>query len=211
MGTQAYTSDKTRILLSFANNGGGDVFVDWLRRKLMDALLYYSPNAVYLDNVASRNAPGATVQPDLRDPTKGFNPTTGTTSDGSYVRIGAMNDQWLEMWLKALSEAKVLIQVQTKEYSESNACAKEMAKIGAELDKAGNTLEVLALSFDNDLPAMAIGQNLPRTTPMRFTKVSGATDPCDPIHALKGSWKISDSDLWKVTDFVKAHGCPVGA
>ncbi|MCL2428546.1 MAG: hypothetical protein FWD12_04875, partial [Alphaproteobacteria bacterium] len=173
---QPYTADKTRILLSFANNGGGDLFVDWLRRKLMDVLDYYSANAIYLDNVASRNAPGGVILPDLRDKNRVFNPTAGTTSDGSYVRIGAMNDRWEEMWLKALSEAKVLIQVQTKEYFDSKPCAEEMAKIGAQLKKAKNTLEVLALSFDNDLPGMAMGQSLPRTTPMCLTKVPGTTD-----------------------------------
>jgi hypothetical protein len=202
-----YTGKESRIILSFANAGGGDLFAHWLRDRLMKALDYYSDNAVYLDNIASRNARGGKVQPDLRDPAKGFDPTTGTTSDGSYVSIGAQNKNWFKLWQKALSQAKVLIQVQTKEYFESAACEQEMAKIHDELIKANNTLEVLAITFDNTLAAMAMGPQPPRTTPMQLAKVPGTTDPFSPLSKLKDSWVISDSAFEQVSDFMKARGC----
>ena len=57
-----YTGKESRIILSFANRGGGDLFAHWLRDRLMKDLDYYSDNAVFLDNVASRNAEGGTVE-----------------------------------------------------------------------------------------------------------------------------------------------------
>jgi hypothetical protein len=71
-----YTSKETRIILSFANAGGGDLFAHWLRDKLMKSLYYFSENAVFLDNIASRNARGAKVQPDTRAKDE-IDPATG--------------------------------------------------------------------------------------------------------------------------------------
>ena len=200
---QPYTDDKTRIILSFANNGAGDLFAHWLRDRLMKTLSYYSDNAVYLDNVASRNAPGGEVKPDLRG--KDFDPTTGTTSDGSYVTIGAMHPDWFKMWSKALSQAKVVIQIQTKEYSKSTSCEREMAEISNAL-KSRNILAVLAIAFDDDVPVMAMGHDVPPTGKMHFNKVPGTTDALSPLQHLKGSWVISNSDFARVTDFVTAKG-----
>ncbi|HUN39261.1 MAG TPA: hypothetical protein VMU81_03115 [Acetobacteraceae bacterium] len=203
-----YTSDKTRIILSFANAGGGDLFVHWLRDRLMKDLDYYSENAVFLDNVASRN--GGEVKPDLRGkPDNYFNPTTGETADGKYVSIGAVNDNWLKMWETALSQAKVLIQIQTPEYFTSDACVKEMAKIREKLGKFGNKLEVLAITLDGSMARVIIGQ--PRTTAMKLSKVPGKTARDSPIYLLKDSWVIGESDFTRVSDFVKANGCRVGA
>jgi hypothetical protein len=198
-----YTGKESKIILSFANAGGGDLFAHWLRDRLMKDLNYFSDNAVYLDNVASRNAPGGKVQPDLRDETKGFDPTTGTTSDGSYVSIGAQNKNWFKMWQTALSQALVLIQIQTPEYFDSNACAQEMAKIHDELLKTGNKLAVLAIAFDDQLAAMAMGPQPPRTTPMRLNKIPGYKDINSPLKQLKASWVISDSDFLQVSNFLK--------
>jgi hypothetical protein len=87
-----YTGEESRIILSFASAGGGDLFAHWLRDRLMKDLDYYSENAVFLDNIASRNAPGGEVQPDTRgkdgiDLLTGkvvpyLNRTTGETRDG---------------------------------------------------------------------------------------------------------------------------------
>ncbi len=51
----------------------------------------------------------------------------------------------------------------------------------------------------------------PRTTPMPLGKLPGTADPLTPVQHLKGSWVINNSDFQKVSDFVRAHGCPVGA
>ena len=95
-----------------APTGGGDLFAHWLRDRLMKDLDYYSDNAVYLDNVASRNAPGGEV---AAYSTTGatFDTETDniTTSDGSYLSIGAQIENWFEIWKTALSQAKVLIQI----------------------------------------------------------------------------------------------------
>lgn len=204
-----YTGDKSRIILSFANGSGGDLFAHWLRDRLMKGLDFYSENAVYLDNVASRNARGGKVQADLRGkPDDYFNQTTGKTADGAYVSIGAQNKNWFKMWKTALSQAKVLIQVQTKEYFDSKACAQEMGVILKELDETGNNLEVLAFTVDGTLPQMAIGQ--PRTTPRQFAKVPGTTDLFSPLQHLKDSWVISNDDFQEVLDFVKSRGCHMG-
>ena len=73
------------------------------------------------------------------------------------MSIGAQNKNWFKMWQTALSQAKVLIQVQTKEYFDNKACAQEMGVILKELDETGNNLEVLAFTVDGTLPQMAIG------------------------------------------------------
>jgi hypothetical protein len=208
-----YTGEKSRIILSFANAGGGDLFAHWLRDRLMKDLDYYSDNAVYLDNVASRNDPDGKVG--------AYSPTGATfdlkkdnitTSDGSYLSIGAQNEKWFKMWETALSQAKVLIQIQTREYFTSEACTKEMREIGKNLK--GNKLELLAITVDHTLPRMVIGQL--RTTPMQLTKIPGTSLPSvgdnqSPLKLLKGSWVISESDFKWVSDFVKANGCRVGA
>ncbi len=204
-----YTGKESRIILSFANAGGGDLFAHWLRDRLMKDLDYYSDNAVYLDNIASRNARGGKVAPDLRDPAKGFNSTTGKTADGSYVSIGAQNKNWFKMWQTALKQAMVLIQIQTPEYFDSTACADEMKKISKEL-KADSKLEVLAITVDNTCAAMAIGPQPPHTTPMPLKKIPGTTDSFSPVKLLKDSWIISDSDFQKVSNFMKAYGCHLG-
>jgi hypothetical protein len=121
-----------------------------------------------------------------------------------------MNKNWFKMWQTALSQAKVLIQVQTPEYFDSKACAQEMARIHDELLKAGNRLEVLAITVENTCATMAINPQPPRTTPMPLSKIPGTTDIDSPLN-LKGSWVISDSDFQKVFKFVKDNGCPVGA
>ena len=124
----------------------------------MKDLDYYSDNAVYLDNVASRNAPGGEV---AASSTTGatFDTETDniTTSDGSYLSIGAQIENWFEIWKTALSQAKVLIQIQTPEYFTSEACAKEMVKIRENLLK-GKKLELLAITVDHTLPRMVIGR-----------------------------------------------------
>jgi hypothetical protein len=227
---QPYVGDATRVLLSFANAHGGDVFAHWLRTELMKKLHYFSQNSIYLDNVASRNASSgevirhtgvknwnilnamlaiagtqdkAVVGPNITGKTVNRG-ATGITLDGSYLTIGAMHNRWFEMWLKALSEAKVPIQIQTKEYFESKACAEDMSRIGSELGKAGNKLHVLAITFGDVVTSMAIGTSLPRTTPMQLTKVPGTNGP--PAH-LKGSWQIGAGDLDRVSRFLVAHGC----
>jgi hypothetical protein len=197
-----YTGEESRIILSFVNSNGGDLFAHWLRDRLMKDLDYYSDNAVYLDNVACRNAPGGTIEAH-----------SSTTSDVPYTSIGARHENWFEMWQTALSQAKVLIQIQTPEYFTSNACAQEMAEIREKV-KSNNKLEVLAITVDFTLPRMVIGQ--PHTTPMQLTKVPGTSLPSggdnqSPLRLLKGSWVISETDLKWVSDFVKDNGCRVGA
>jgi hypothetical protein len=75
--------------------------------------------------------------------------------------------------------------------------------------EAGSKLQVLAITVDNTCAAMAIGS--PSTTPMPLTKIPGTNDPFSPVKLLKDSWIISDNDFQKVSNFVKANGCPVGA
>jgi hypothetical protein len=165
---------------------------------------YYSDNAVYLDNVASRN--GGTIEamkPDTRGKDKTddddsvivpyLNATTGKTLDGGYVSIGAINSDWFKMWQTALSQAKVLIQIQTPEYFTSDACAREMEKIREKLK--GSKLELLAITVSHTLPRMVIGQ--PRTTPMQLGKIPGTNDLLSPVQHLKGSWVINNSDFEK--------------
>lgn len=200
-GTQPYTGDKTRIVISFANKGGGDLFAHWLRDRLMKTLCYYSENAVYLDNVASRN--GGTI---------GAYSSTGatfdtktdkiTTSDGSYLSIGARHDDWDKMWKTALSEAKVVIQIQTTEFFNNTNCADENKWINTESGKnAWRNLVVLALGFDKP-PVSAMGKNVVPTEKIPVNKVPGNQSSTTPLQHLKDSWVISESDYLKVAKFV---------
>lgn len=172
----------------------------------MKDLVYYSENAVYLDNIASRNG-GKVGAYSTTGATFDAKTDSITTSDGSYLSIGAQNEKWFEMWQTALSEAKAPIKTQTPKYFQSNACAEEMGKIREVLKKKRNKLEVLAITVDGTCAAMAIGPQPPRATPMPLNKV-----PCGPttrqkndivvattpLQHLKDSWIISESDYQKV-------------
>jgi hypothetical protein len=201
-----YTGKQSRIILSFANSDGGDLFAHWLRDRLMKDLDYYSESAVFLDNIASRNGGeiGAYSTTGATFDTKTDNITT---SDGSYLSIGARNKNWFEMWKTALSEAKVLIQIQTLKYFDSNACEREMVEIRKVLDETRNNLEVLAITVDGTCAAMAMGPQPPHTTPMPLNKVPGTRLPSvgenqSPLKLLKDSWIISEPDYKKVAKFV---------
>lgn len=55
-GRKPYTSDDTKIVLSFCNSNGGHVLAHWIRRELMKKLNYFSRQSIYLDNIETRHA-----------------------------------------------------------------------------------------------------------------------------------------------------------
>jgi hypothetical protein len=81
-----YTGKQSRIILSFVNSDGGDLFAHWLRDRLMKDLDYYSENAVFLDNVASRNDPGGKVEAYSATGAT-FNPKTDNHNFGRFVPV----------------------------------------------------------------------------------------------------------------------------
>lgn len=215
MSRSPYTGDASKAVLSFANTNGGDVFAHWLRGELMKELGYFSPNAIYLDNVASRQEPGAIrhsggVNPfQMSADNEGVSiigPNTfqrdvtlnqiGVANDGRYLTIGAVHSAWFEMWKTALNQSKILLQVQTSDYFEREACIKEMQRI-EEARNSGAKFHTLALKAD-DLPDVVVGSD---TTPIYLIKAG-------PVSAhLPGSWKISATQVGEIASIMKAYGC----
>src|SRR5688572_3272357 len=197
-----YTSDVSRIVLSFNNANGGHVFVHWLRNELMRELDYFSSRSVYLDNVETRNfgnsqatvrhlglgaagAYGAAAGAGVAANAPIVGPDTRGVKKGGHTPIGAMfvdaegtpqsQQTWFKSWQAALAHAKALIQLQTPEYFESGPCAQEMGRIDEQLQKQGNKLTVIALTLSDKLPQMASARKA-RTMPLRL----GPTIPYSP-------------------------------
>lgn len=111
---------SSKIVLSFANNKGGTVFVHVFRNKLMRSLNYYDENDIYLDNVASRSTGVSGYKLDKRE---------GKGDQGGGYTIGAPNPNWKAMWDAAVDTAKVIILILTQDYTRSQPCKEEFETI----------------------------------------------------------------------------------
>lgn len=112
---------SSKIVLSFANNAGGTVFVHVFRNKLMRALNFYDENDIYLDNVACRSADKSHYY--------GLDKRTGKGDQGGGYTIGVANDNWKSMWDAAVDTAKVIILILTPDYTRSKPCKEEFETI----------------------------------------------------------------------------------
>jgi hypothetical protein len=138
------------VLLSFAMANHGANFANWLRDRLMKKYALYEVDAVYLDSVVARS--GVTIHAEYvqgRDPDKPTKPTDQwkvklpeaaslakprttavvqpdlrphmISATGAFP-IGAMREDWNDLYVKAMSEASVMLFVLTTEYGQSQWC-----------------------------------------------------------------------------------------
>lgn len=114
---------KTEILLSFAMANHGAAFANWLRDKLMKHYGLYHTEAVYVDSVVARANPAAQIKVDTR---------AHMRSPTGAMPIGAMLQNWNELYKKAMSEAQVMLFVLTPEYRDSVWCMKEWGQMHME-------------------------------------------------------------------------------
>jgi len=137
---------------------------------------------------ASRPASTALVQPDLRDHM--ISPT------GAFP-IGARRADWNDLYLKAMSEAKVMLFVLTTEYGNSDPCRQEFGQFFGECDrrakKAKQPLRGIALNFDHiDLKAGLGACHPERIEVLDVTKTDGG---CRGLAWDKGDYILDDQDL----------------
>lgn len=221
-----YTSDESRIVISFNNASGGHVFAHWVRNELMLRLKYFSSRSIYLDNVetrgfgavdktvrhlglgadgafagaaaAGREANAPIVGIDTRGVGKG-----GTTPIGAMFmdKAGTPQDQqtWFKSWQSALVQSKALLQIQTPEYFQGDPCAQERARIDQQLAKSNNGLTVVAITLSDKLPQMASGQKA-STIPLRL-------GPTIQHPKLPDCWILRPSDLSRLTQVLISLGC----
>lgn len=175
----------TEILMSFAMANHGAAFANWLRDKLMKHYSLYHIEAVYVDSVVARADPAAQVRPDLRPHMR---------SPTGAVPIGAMLQNWNELYKKAMSEAKVMLFVLTEEYRDSVWCMKEWGQMHMENGRRRvhrkPPLRGVVLQF---IPANFLAASSEST----ITKVSVTKVPAvgQPLLWDKGDWCITQSDF----------------
>jgi hypothetical protein len=122
----------SKVVLSFANDKGGTIFVHQFRNNLMKRLGFFDPYDIYLDNVACRLVGGSRFWgPDRRvnDAGKLIAPDMG----GGGRAIGVTNESWKIMWDNAMSTANAVILVLTPEYAQSGPCRQELSTIGEKM------------------------------------------------------------------------------
>lgn len=132
---------SSKIVLSFANNAGGTVFVHVFRNKLMRALNFYDENDIYLDNVACRSAGDSHYW--------GLDKRECKGDQGGGYTIGVSNEHWEAMWGAAVDTAKAIILILTKDYTISEPCQKEFETIKKVLN-AKRDLSLIILDMGPD-------------------------------------------------------------
>lgn len=176
---------KTEILMSFAMANHGAAFANWLRDKLMKNYSYYHPEAVYVDSVVARANPAAKIRPDLRPHMR---------SPTGAVPIGAMLQNWNQLYKKAMSEASVMLFVLTPEYKDSIWCMKEWGQMHMENGKRRvskrTPLRGVVLEFVSAHSLVANSENTIQKVPVTKDPAIGQALLWD-----KGDWCISEASL----------------
>jgi len=191
---------SSKVVLSFANNAGGTVFVHVFRNKLMKVLNFFNDNDIYLDNVACRSAAGSVYHgPDLRQ-------NKGDQGGGAHT-IGVSNENWEMMWTEAVDTAKAVIVILTPDYVQSGNCAKELQTIGEKL-KTNSNLHLIVLDMGPDDLRTNIPQNLsPSSNPKsRFIQLSRGTLSGEMQKIFPGSFDLTDRGYELVAEALSAAG-----
>jgi hypothetical protein len=205
-----------------ANHGAN--FANWLRDKIMKRYALYEVDAVYLDSVVARS--GSRVHAERiegRDPFEATKPNQSWKTvlpSGAPLRpastalvepdlrshmisptgafpIGAKRDDWNVLYLKAMSEAKVMLFVLTTEYGNSSWCRKEFGQFFGECERRGKNakrpLHGIALNFDHiDLKAGLGACHPERIRVLDVTKTDGE---CKGLAWDKGDYILDNQDL----------------
>lgn len=217
MTSEPYTGDETRIILSFAMKNGGHLFSKWLRDQLMLSLNYFSPNSIYVDTVALREyetehnliqvnpgdqQPGMTyVAPDRR-----FEKQEG------YTIIGAMNKGWNESFLKAISEALVMIFLLTRDYTSSQWCMQELNQFHEENKKRVKAKRIpifgLAIRFSSEIDGStqecSESINLGRMKVLNVPKIK-TTQGSTALGRDGTGWAISEKSYLEILKTIRPH------
>lgn len=172
----------SRIVLSFANYGGGTVFITTFQQNLMKKLNWYNPTTIYCDNIACRQVEGSKYWgPDKRIGGEGYAANVSPwfhgkamgDQGGGAACIGVTNARWKEMWDAAVKSAKAIIMVLTEPYIESGPCKMEVQTISQILQDRTD-LHLIVLDMGGDL-ARQLPKNLwghRRVRVLKFGKVA---------------------------------------
>lgn len=198
---------STRILMSFPMAGGGMMFVQWLRNKLMTHYGLFSTDSVYVDFVSARSGDAyygvtpevplphyATVQRDTR---------AHMLSATKAQPIGAMHPDWKEMFDKAMNEAEVVLFILTNKFMESQWCRQELTGFKEVLSKRvglrGIVLDLDSVGFDPGV------YGLPSE---RITIIQEQKKMNDGSGMLwdRGLWRISGAAYKRLVGAIGVHG-----
>ena len=160
------------------------------------------------------------VGPDRRIKSK----ITGGTHQAIHagmVPIGAMfkdpegtpelEQTWLKSWLQAVNEAKVIIQIQSGDYWNSGACAKEVGRINEQIGTRPD-LWLFAMRIDGemvkppDLASANRGGYKYRAISMQADQNKSMIRP-HKRNFEQGNPELSSSDLQRLVTQLKKIGC----
>jgi hypothetical protein len=164
---------SSKVVLSFANNNGGTVFVHTFRNKLMRLMNFFDPNDIYLDNVACRDVANSVYHgPDYRKNNAGR--SIGACQGGGSYAIGVTNVSWKKMWENAMRTAKVVIIILTKDYCDSVNCQEEKDTICTMLaDNRWSDLHLIVIDVGSEwIPNDISPAGNPKSTMIYLPKVS---------------------------------------
>jgi hypothetical protein len=159
---QTDNSGTTEVLLSFPMADKGVLFGQWLRGKIMQQRGWHATNAVYIDNIACREFSDTTITMDTRQlgQRRWFRAENGEKRMESkgVVFFGAANPNWNAYYLKAMSQAKIMILVGTEGWLDSRNCVKEYVQFGDENRRRASAgqpaLKGLCLTFPREQGGM---------------------------------------------------------
>jgi hypothetical protein len=153
-----YTGDATKIIVSFSMRDYGYVFATDLRDRLMKHFNYYSPTAVYQDNVTMRLEqrlvfPAKMPSAEDRSPYSGvtwITPDDRFKEAEGYMPIGAANNDWDKWYEQAMAEAQVMLMVITPAYVDPKLgvnCMKEWGQFEEMKARRGRSFRGITIMF----------------------------------------------------------------
>jgi hypothetical protein len=170
---------RTHVALSFGARGGGALFAQWLRLKIMKKRGYKGVNNVYLDTIGLQTATGTKITPIPQG-----RPTA--------VGFASLNDGWAGYYQYAVEQAHTMIFVATNEWFRSSNCMGELKRF-LEVNQAtpgDDKIKGIALRFREDSAATV---SFPGMEEIWTERKYGVPDPEDRM-ALKGNLR----DFWMV-------------
>lgn len=138
-----------------------------------------------------RNQGLPVIGPDKR-PTAifaGYIPNGAMFLDKEGVDVGKAT--WLKNWREAVMEAKVIIQIQSRQYFKSEPCAKEIAEISRLVKSRAGNLKLIAITLDGTVPQVASANSGVLCKPLPLA--------AEYSKSLAGTYELSPNDLRALT------------
>lgn len=196
---------NAKIIVSFAMVNHGWAFATWLRDRLMKQYKLYQVEDVYVDFVASRQFD---VEPEeWGTKVKVGLDTRATSRESSGARpIGAMREDWNDLFTGAMRTSRAMIVVLTAEYLRSKWCKLEATQAIAEQERRQREglpdlkIVVLQLSQLDLAESRALfGSNA------QLIRASYIDGEQRGLLWDKGAWRVSDQVMASLVSKIGEH------